>query len=153
MEVLDELLDLVSREESDDALVRQRALRVVEDLFGSDATRRALVDAAIDVVATRRIFRVRARPSSRSFVAVDSASKRYVCFDDFCSCPAWQDAAATGLAPVLCKHMLASRLEPFLSRSGLGSSSSSTSRTLRVEEIPDAQYHDAISSRYEFIAS
>lgn len=149
MEALDELLDLVAREETDVASVRQRALRVVEDLFGNHPTRRALIDAAVDVVATRKIFRVRAEPSLRSFVAVDSATKKYVCFDDFCSCPAWQDAATAGGGddPVFCKHMVASRLEPYLAPA----STDTPRRALRIHHISDAQYHEAISRRYEFI--
>ncbi|KAJ8603741.1 hypothetical protein CTAYLR_000269 [Chrysophaeum taylorii] len=128
---------LASRE----AVVRRRALRVVNDLFDGDAQGRALVDGAINVLDTRRLYRVVTQPSARSFVAVDpgfaAAAKRYVCFDDFCSCPGFAQVAADADGPILCKHMLAARLAPLVLN------------TFETKYISDAQYHEAISCRYD----
>lgn len=127
-----------------EAVTRRRALRIVNDIFGNDASSRALVDGALDVLTSRQVYRVTAQPSRRSFIAIDpgvtTTAKRYVCFDDFCSCAAWHEAAMTAEGPVVCKHMLAARLAPFVT---------SSSASLKTEFISDVQYHEALSSRYD----
>lgn len=147
---LDEMLLLVAATsgstegDTKAAIVRRCALRVVNDFFGNDTSSRELVDGAIDVLASRQIYRVEAQPSNRSFVAIDpgvsTTARRYVCFDDFCSCPSWHETAADAEGPVLCKHMLAARIAPYVTSSTL---------SLRIETIPDSKYHEAISGRYE----
>lgn len=131
---------------SKEAVTRRRALRIVNDIFGSDSSSRALVDGALDVLTSRHVYRVTAQPSRRSFIAIDPGvtmtAKRYVCFDDFCSCAAWHEAAMTAEGPVVCKHMLAARLAPFVT---------SSNASLKTEFIPDVHYHEAISCRYELL--
>ena len=95
---------------------KMRALRVANDLFGADDESRELLEAAVDVLRTRSLVRVVARPSDRCFVAIDAPAaqgatqRRYACFPDYCSCPPFFEAAKAVETAVLCKHMLAARL-------------------------------------------
>lgn len=78
--------------------------------------RHARPQAAVDVLRTRSLVRVVARPSDRCFVAIDAPAaqgatqRRYACFPDYCSCPPFFEAAKAVETAVLCKHMLAARL-------------------------------------------
>ena len=119
---------------------RDAALRVADDLLGGDPLGRDLMDDAIDVLQTRTLKRVTAKPSGRSFVCVDAAfggtnGGRYACFDDFCTCEKFGEAAARVSTKVLCKHMLAARLAPLCSK-------------MEAQDIGDDQYHSYISCRY-----
>ena len=119
---------------------RDAALRVADDLLGGDPLGRDLMDDAIDVLQTRTLKRVTAKPSGRSFVCVDAAfggtnGGRYACFDDFCTCEKFGEAAARVSTKVLCKHMLAARLAPLCSK-------------MEAQDIGDEQYHSYISCRY-----
>ena len=119
---------------------RDAALRVADDILGGDPLGRDLMDDAIDVLQTRTLKRVTAKPSGRSFVCVDAAfagtnGGRYACFADFCTCEKFGEAAARVSTKVLCKHMLAARLAPLCSK-------------MEAQDIGDDQYHSYISCRY-----
>ena len=118
--------------------IRRQALHVVNDLFGGNEENRRLLDAAIDVLSTRRIRRIVATPSQRSFYAVDMENvpqaKKYFCMDDFCSCADFVTAVLNG--PPLCKHLLATRLAPYLA-------------TLDTLEINDRDYHANLAARFQ----
>ena len=119
---------------------RDAALRVADDLLGGDPRGRDVMDDAIDGLQTRTRKRVTARPSGRSFVAVDAAfggtnGGRYACFADFCTCEKFGEAAARVSTKVLCKHMLAARLAPLCAK-------------MEAQDIGDDQYHSYVSCRY-----
>ena len=119
---------------------RDAALRVADDILGGDPAGRDLMDDAIEVLQTRTLKRVTARPSGRSFVCVDAAfggtnGGRYACWTDFCTCEKFGEAAARVSTKVLCKHMLAARLAPLCSK-------------MEAQDIGDDQYHSYISCRY-----
>ena len=124
--------------------VRRLSLHVLNDVFGGNEESRGLLEAAIEVLSRRKLRRFVAQPSRRSFVAVDGdwkAAKRYICFDDYCSCDDFLEVALRepdAKKRVLCRHLLAVRVAPFLTSS------------LEVAEVPDRDYHATISAKGSF---
>lgn len=95
--------------------LRAELMRVVAFLLSSE---RGLLEHTTEVLDTCRIVQCVGRNSGRRFWLVESSGKRnaYVCLGGhYCSCRSFLELSKRSSGVLLCKHLLAIRLAPYLS--------------------------------------
>mmetsp|Transcript_19868 Transcript_19868/g.30496 ORF Transcript_19868/g.30496 Transcript_19868/m.30496 type:complete len:165 (+) Transcript_19868:1-495(+) len=96
--------------------IRREVLRVANFLFGEENS--PLLDAAIallDSLDKSTIRFIKAMPSGRSvYIVRGSKSMEYFCSSKYCSCRSFFERSKQFGKDTVCKHLLATRLAPFL---------------------------------------